>query len=249
MNIILNFFLRRNLAIAKQRVWEQTVASRGKGPTFWKPYVEEWDRPPVIAKPGWDAWLSGSAARFVIRRSELEFFGQSPFVGRFCPSQSPDPLSKRSPLVPRPDLSFHRYLCICVSQGARNWHISSQTCSSSPPLFSHHTLLVEVYSLERFQYFEAKGMTKVEIATFVEERKWHYRGTYSSRSRVVLRSWLNRLEWYRPSFRILCRPFGRSPHRWRLLLCVKRYRKWNAPNYPSHPRPWREWLPQVRLPG
>ena len=74
MNIILNFFLRRNLAIAKQRAWEQTVVSRGKGPTFWKPYVEEWDRPPVIAKPGWDAWLSGSAARFVIRRSKLEFF-------------------------------------------------------------------------------------------------------------------------------------------------------------------------------
>jgi len=24
-------------------------------------------------------------------------------------------------------------------------------------------------------YFEAKGMTKAQIATFVEERKWHYR--------------------------------------------------------------------------
>jgi hypothetical protein len=70
VNLILNFFLRRNIAIAKQRVWEQTVASRGKGPSFWKPYVEEWDRPPVITKPGWDAWLSGSAARFVIHRSE-----------------------------------------------------------------------------------------------------------------------------------------------------------------------------------
>jgi len=69
-NIILNFFLRRNIAIAKQRVWDQTVASRGKGPSFWKPYVEEWDRPPVITKPGWDSWLSGSAARFVIRKSE-----------------------------------------------------------------------------------------------------------------------------------------------------------------------------------
>ena len=92
VNIILNFFLRRNLAIAKQRVWEQTVASRGKGPTFWKPYVEEWARPPVIAKPGWDAWLSGSAARFVIRRSKLEFFGQSPSVGRSCSTKWSDPL-------------------------------------------------------------------------------------------------------------------------------------------------------------
>ena len=87
LNIILNFFLRRNLAIAKQRVWEQTVSSRGKGPTFWKPYVEEWDRPPVITKPGWDSWLSGSAARFVIRRSKLELFGQSTSVGRSCSTQ------------------------------------------------------------------------------------------------------------------------------------------------------------------
>ena len=85
VNIILNFFLRRNIAIAKKRVWEQTVASRGKGPSFWKPYVEEWDRPPVIAKPGWDSWLSGSAARFVIRRSELEPFGRpSPPWGRLA---------------------------------------------------------------------------------------------------------------------------------------------------------------------
>lgn len=70
VNIILNFFLRRNVAIAKQRAWEHTVASRGKDPSFWKPYVEEWDHPPVITKPGWDLWFSGTAARFLIRRSE-----------------------------------------------------------------------------------------------------------------------------------------------------------------------------------
>ena len=69
VNIILNFFLRRNIAIAKKRVWDQTVASRGKGPSFWKPYIEEWDCPPVITTPGWDAWLTGTAARFVIRTS------------------------------------------------------------------------------------------------------------------------------------------------------------------------------------
>ena len=229
MNIILNFFLRRNLAIAKQRVWEQTVASRGKGPTFWKPYVEEWDRPPVIAKPGWDSWLSGSAARFVIRRSE------SSSVGRSFPTRWPDPLLQRSTLVPGSDLSFHRHLRICVSQGARNWHLSSQTCSSSPPLFSYHPQLVDVYSLERLQYFTAKGMTKLEIATFVEERKWHYRGTCSPRPRAVLRSWLNRLRWCRLSFRILCRPFGRTPYRRCLLLGLKSYRKWNAPRCPAPP--------------
>ena len=72
VNLIINFFLRKNIAIAKQRAWDQTVASRAKGQSFWQPYVEEWDHPPVVNKPGWDIWLSGSAARFVIRKSEWQ---------------------------------------------------------------------------------------------------------------------------------------------------------------------------------
>lgn len=115
VNLILNFFLRKNIAIAKQRVWEQTVASRGKGPSFWKAYVEEWDRPPVVVKPGWGAWLSGSTAQFVIRRGEhsqsLNFL--------------PDPFFRRSAFVSIPDLPLHRYLRICVPQGARNRHLSA----------------------------------------------------------------------------------------------------------------------------
>ncbi|KAL4068819.1 hypothetical protein V8B97DRAFT_1872479 [Scleroderma yunnanense] len=45
---ILTFFLSRNIRIARQRAWDQTVASRGKGSDFWQPYVEEWDVPPVV---------------------------------------------------------------------------------------------------------------------------------------------------------------------------------------------------------
>lgn len=45
---IITFFLSRNIRIARQRAWDQTVASRGKGPDFWQPYVEEWDVPPVV---------------------------------------------------------------------------------------------------------------------------------------------------------------------------------------------------------
>ena len=45
---IISFFVSRNIRIARQRVWDQTVASRGKGPDFWQPYVEEWDCPPVV---------------------------------------------------------------------------------------------------------------------------------------------------------------------------------------------------------
>jgi hypothetical protein len=45
---IITFFLSRNIRIARKRAWDQTVTSRGKGPDFWKPYVEEWDVPPIV---------------------------------------------------------------------------------------------------------------------------------------------------------------------------------------------------------
>lgn len=37
---IIRFFLARNLAIARQRAWDQVVASRGKSVDFWGPYAE-----------------------------------------------------------------------------------------------------------------------------------------------------------------------------------------------------------------
>ena len=45
---ILPFFLSRNIHIACDRAWDQMVASRGKGPDFWQPYVEEWKNPPFL---------------------------------------------------------------------------------------------------------------------------------------------------------------------------------------------------------
>jgi len=48
-----HFFLSRNLRIARDRAWEQTITSRGKGSTFWKPYVEEWDVPPKVNVDQW----------------------------------------------------------------------------------------------------------------------------------------------------------------------------------------------------
>jgi hypothetical protein len=48
VDFILTFFLRRNIRIARDRAWAQTVASRGKGPDFWQPYVEEWEFPPFV---------------------------------------------------------------------------------------------------------------------------------------------------------------------------------------------------------
>lgn len=48
LTFILKFFLSRNLRIAREHVWDQTITSRGKGPAFWRPYVEEWDLPPKV---------------------------------------------------------------------------------------------------------------------------------------------------------------------------------------------------------
>jgi hypothetical protein len=48
ITFLFNFFLSRNLRISREHAWGQTIASRGKGPLFWQPYVEEWDLPPVV---------------------------------------------------------------------------------------------------------------------------------------------------------------------------------------------------------
>ncbi|KIP05074.1 hypothetical protein PHLGIDRAFT_19813 [Phlebiopsis gigantea 11061_1 CR5-6] len=47
---IITFFLSKNLRIARDRAYDQTIVSRGKGPEFWTPYVEEWDNPPRPSK-------------------------------------------------------------------------------------------------------------------------------------------------------------------------------------------------------
>ena len=70
---ILRFFLSRNIRIARDRAWDQTVASRGKGPDFWQPYVEEWQNPPSLASnPNSNQfvnkWLGGRFGLFLVKR-------------------------------------------------------------------------------------------------------------------------------------------------------------------------------------
>ncbi|KZT18697.1 hypothetical protein NEOLEDRAFT_1103233, partial [Neolentinus lepideus HHB14362 ss-1] len=80
---ILTFFLARNIRVARQRVYDQTVASRGKGPAFWQPYVEEWDRPPAV-REGWavsEKLLASAFGRFFVRRVLLLPFDIVPVVG------------------------------------------------------------------------------------------------------------------------------------------------------------------------
>jgi len=72
---IMQFFLRRNIGIARDRVWDQTVASRGKGPDFWQPYVEEWQSPPRVEvnskqQKFVNKWLGGWFGLLVVKRGE-----------------------------------------------------------------------------------------------------------------------------------------------------------------------------------
>ncbi len=61
------------MRVARDRAWDQTVASRGKGPSFWQPYVEEWDNPPVVQKSRIERLFGSWFAAFVVKRSKLLF--------------------------------------------------------------------------------------------------------------------------------------------------------------------------------
>jgi len=70
MEFIVKFFLAKNMRIARERAWDQTVKSRGKGPDFWQPYFEEWQKPPVIETGGWkwQKWIGNWALRLLVQR-------------------------------------------------------------------------------------------------------------------------------------------------------------------------------------
>lgn len=83
---IMRFFLRRNIGIARDRAWDQTVASRGKGPDFWQPYVEEWENPPRMDVDSkrhsfLKRWMEGPFGWFVVKSILLSPFQLYPFVG------------------------------------------------------------------------------------------------------------------------------------------------------------------------
>ncbi|KAG1735033.1 hypothetical protein EDB19DRAFT_1725691 [Suillus lakei] len=81
---IISFFVARNIRVARQRVWDQTVASRGKGPDFWQPYVEEWDSPPVVnERRGRPDRMFKMWRKTIIQKVILLLLLLYPFVGTF----------------------------------------------------------------------------------------------------------------------------------------------------------------------
>ena len=74
VTFILHYFLAHNIRIARDRAWAQTLTSRGKGPEFWGPYVEEWDVPPSVdlgdKKKQGLAWATSRLGLFVVKKGD-----------------------------------------------------------------------------------------------------------------------------------------------------------------------------------
>ena len=70
MGGIVEFFLSKNIHIARERAWDLTIASRGKSKDFWGPYVEEWQKPPKVEKGGLERFFRMAWARRLFRHSK-----------------------------------------------------------------------------------------------------------------------------------------------------------------------------------
>lgn len=109
ITFILQFFLKRNIRIARDRAWDQTVASRGKGSDFWQPYVEEWQNPPLLdlsskAHLFVNKWLGGFGL-FVVKRSTFSDPGDDMVDSNF---------DMNSSSVSSTGLSFCRFRRLCL---------------------------------------------------------------------------------------------------------------------------------------
>jgi hypothetical protein len=73
LTIIFNFFLSHNLRIARKQAWDLVITSRGKGPAFWQPYIEEWDLPPRVNVNQWAGLgeVKGKILRFAFKHGRL----------------------------------------------------------------------------------------------------------------------------------------------------------------------------------
>lgn len=83
LSYLLNYFIKRNLRLARSRAYDLTVKSRGKPDSFWsKGYVEEWEQPPIIKglnepkgtkakrQEGYLSWILWWPSQMVIRHCE-----------------------------------------------------------------------------------------------------------------------------------------------------------------------------------
>src|SRR5258708_32407425 len=151
---IIQLFLGKNMRSARDRAWDQVLASRGKGSEFWGPYVEEWQGPPQVGtnpQTSWEKWATSSIGRMIIRRGT--FYNHMSCAGS-------DLMYLVSVLIL--PLSLYPVVGLVVTSGIK---------AVATARYLHKP------------YFQSKKMTPHEIAVFMKERKPEYYGTNSHRLR------------------------------------------------------------------
>ena len=74
-SMVLEYFVESELRLARTHAYEATVKSRGKDATFWQPYVEEWQEPPIqrakrsMQRKGFLAYANNRILRILINKS------------------------------------------------------------------------------------------------------------------------------------------------------------------------------------
>jgi hypothetical protein len=144
-------------------VYAQTVASRGKGPEFWRPYVEEWPVPPKVTpqrSKGWsvERLLSTFAGRLIFKNGTFSCF--------VVAAKLTTDAVFLAPFISMPIVGIVTAAWLRGLGTARYLHIPVRSLSRS---FIRRLT-------DAWQYFTSKKMTPEQQALFVEERKWEYRG-------------------------------------------------------------------------
>ncbi|KAL7006823.1 hypothetical protein EMMF5_003709 [Cystobasidiomycetes sp. EMM_F5] len=86
-SFVLEYFVEKELRIARAHAYDATVASRGKGPEFWQPYVEEWAIPPIdrskrsLLRQGFLQQSRNPIVRILISKFLLMPLNFIPFLG------------------------------------------------------------------------------------------------------------------------------------------------------------------------
>jgi hypothetical protein len=160
ITFLFNFFLSRNLRIAHEHAWGQTIASRGKGPSFWQPYVEEWDLPPTVDISQWVGLekVKSKLLRFTMKNCELAHSFKIP---------SGIDLKTIVILIPLHVVPVGGLFVTAAFKALDTaHHLHKPVCAFA--------LAVISFIYIHLQYFKLKNMTKEQIAIFIAEHKWDY---------------------------------------------------------------------------
>lgn len=170
--MLMEFFVGKNLRIARDRAWDQTLKSRGKDAEFWGPYVEEWQVPPRVDPkhdvPKWQKLVTGRIGRIVIKKCTrlYIYFREVDVIYT---------LTHLLAVILLP-LNFYPIVGIMISSAIKALS-TARYLHKSVCFFLHSRACIFTYP-RAWQYFEYKKMTPLQIATYMDEHKYDYHGAF-----------------------------------------------------------------------